>query len=126
MQVTWWMPSSFIVPPEEILACSNIIRSGADRAGAAEDAKPVPPGVRSGPAGAVAEDTCGLLDAEAGVVDCLDEAAAVEDEPLERAAARVEARERRRQQRERQAHGVEQQQVAATDRADRGERPQRV
>jgi hypothetical protein len=51
------MPSRFIVPPGEILACANSSRTGANRAGAAEYAEPVAPARRGGGAGPVAEDS---------------------------------------------------------------------
>ena len=68
----------------------------------------------------------GLLDDPAGEVERLAQAAPVEDEPLAAVAARVEPRKRSREQVERTAHRVEQDQMAAADAPHRLEAAQRV
>jgi hypothetical protein len=74
----------------------------------------------------IAEALGDRLDLEAGELERLGQAAAVEDEPLAAVAPRVEPGDRRRDQRERAADRVEQQQVAAADGSHRLQRSKRV
>ena len=66
------------------------------------------------------------LDHESRELQRLPQARAIEDEPLEGAPPGVETRERRGQQRERQADRIEEEQVPTADAPERVQRAQRV